>query len=69
MPVSAGGEKKKIDIAYLDTFATNQFDCILHYMVEPSGQRQPNASVKRLLLNSGLMRPLCLPPAAPPAPR
>ncbi|KAF8246286.1 transcription factor Tfb2 [Wilcoxina mikolae CBS 423.85] len=55
VPVT-GDDKKKIDIPFLDNYAANQFDCILHYMVEPSGQRQPGMGVKHLLDTSGLMR-------------
>jgi transcription initiation factor TFIIH subunit 4 len=45
-----------VSITTLDNYAANQFDCILHYMVEPSGSRQPNPGVKMLLITSGLMK-------------
>lgn len=54
VPVSTE-EKKKIQISFLDNYAAKQFDCILHYMVEPNGQQQPSPGVKHLLTTSGLM--------------
>ncbi|KAI5815602.1 transcription factor Tfb2-domain-containing protein [Pyronema omphalodes] len=55
VPVN-GEDKKKVDIPFLDKYAASQFDCILHYMVEPSGTQQPGQGVKHLLSTSGLMR-------------
>jgi len=55
IPVDTSEDKKQVTIAHLDNYAANQFDCILHYMVEPTGQRQPNQGVKILLATSGLM--------------
>jgi transcription initiation factor TFIIH subunit 4 len=56
VPVDTSQDRKKVSIATLDNYAANQFDCILHYMVEPSGPRQPNSGVKMLLVTSGLMK-------------
>jgi len=55
VPVDTSEDKKKVTITHLDNYATSQFDCILHYMVEPTGPRQPNQGVKILLATSGLM--------------
>ncbi|KAI5843623.1 transcription factor Tfb2-domain-containing protein [Tricharina praecox] len=55
VPVDTSEDKKKVTVAHLDSYAANQFDCILHYMVEPTGPRQPNQGVKMLLATSGLM--------------
>ncbi|KAL7267913.1 RNA polymerase II transcription factor B 52 kDa subunit [Rhizina undulata] len=51
----SGNEKKKVDIQFLDNYASRQFDSILHYMVGTHSDIQPSAGVIHLLKNSGLM--------------
>lgn len=48
-------DKKKIDIAFLDNYATKQWEAILHYMVGTKSDQIPGQSVIKLLLKGGLM--------------
>ncbi|KAF8473988.1 transcription factor Tfb2-domain-containing protein [Kalaharituber pfeilii] len=48
-------DKRKVDIAFLDDYATRQWEAILHYMVGTRNDVQPGSGVIQLLLKSGLM--------------
>lgn len=49
-------DKKKVDIAFLDQYATKQWEGILHYMVQIGTESvRPGEGVVRLLQTSGLM--------------
>ncbi|KAF9979764.1 RNA polymerase II transcription factor B 52 kDa subunit [Mortierella antarctica] len=48
-------DKHHVDVAFLDEFATKQWEAILHYMVGTTQGSAPCAGVMNLLLRSGLM--------------
>ncbi|KAF3934375.1 hypothetical protein ABW20_dc0100219 [Dactylellina cionopaga] len=50
-------DKNKVDIGFLDRYATDQWESILHFMVgnEVSSSRRPSEGVVRLLLHGKLM--------------
>ncbi|KAI5794428.1 transcription factor Tfb2-domain-containing protein [Peziza echinospora] len=48
-------DKRKVDIAFLDNYATKQWEAILHFMVGTRNDIQPGSGVIQLLLKSGLM--------------
>ncbi|ORX75420.1 RNA polymerase II transcription factor B subunit 2 [Basidiobolus meristosporus CBS 931.73] len=53
--LSATPDKHKVDISFLDTYATQQWEAILHYMVGTSDTKKPSKGVLNLLRRSGLM--------------
>ncbi|KAJ6262815.1 hypothetical protein Dda_1372 [Drechslerella dactyloides] len=50
-------DKKKVDVSFLDKYATEQWESILHFMVgnEVPSSRRPSEGVVRLLLHGKLM--------------
>ena len=48
-------DKRKVDLAFLDKYATKQWEAILHFMVGTRNDVQPGSGVIQLLLKSGLM--------------
>ncbi|KAF8427842.1 transcription factor Tfb2-domain-containing protein [Tirmania nivea] len=48
-------DKRKVDIPFLDSYATKQWEAILHFMVGTRNDIQPGSGVIQLLLKSGLM--------------
>ncbi len=55
VPVDTSDDKKKIDIPFLDRYASRQFEAILHFLVGQSSEVQPSGGVIHLLLTSKLM--------------
>ncbi|KAI3405922.2 TFB2 [Candida oxycetoniae] len=48
-------DKHKVDVAFLDSFATQKWESILHFMVGTEGTKAPSKSVLSLLRLGGLM--------------
>jgi len=48
-------DKRKADLPFLDSYATKQWEAILHFMVGTRNDIQPGSGVIQLLLKSGLM--------------
>ncbi|KAK6459966.1 RNA polymerase II transcription factor B subunit 2 [Scheffersomyces coipomensis] len=48
-------DKHKVDIAFLDTFASSKWETILHFMVGTESTATPSKSVLSLLRSGGLM--------------
>ncbi|CAK9437254.1 uncharacterized protein LODBEIA_P16320 [Lodderomyces beijingensis] len=53
--VSTAVDKHAVDIAFLDSFATQKWESILHFMVGTEGTQPPSKSVLSLLRLGGLM--------------
>lgn len=49
-------DKHSVDIAFLDHYATTQWEAILHYMVGTSLTKKPSRGVLNLLERSKLMQ-------------
>ncbi|KAI9248865.1 RNA polymerase II transcription factor B subunit 2 [Phascolomyces articulosus] len=50
-------DKHSVDIPFLDQYATQQWESILHYMVGTSSSKKPSRGVLNLLQRSQLMQP------------
>jgi len=48
-------DSKPRDIPFLDQYATERWECVLHYMVKSKQQEGISADAVRLLLHAGLM--------------
>ena len=48
-------DKRRVDLMFLDSYATKQWEAILHFMVGTRNDVQPGSGVIQLLLKSGLM--------------
>lgn len=55
VPVTVQDEKRKVDVAYLDAYASKKFESILHHMVGNISETKPSEGVMHLLVTSGLM--------------
>jgi transcription initiation factor TFIIH subunit 4 len=48
-------DKNHVDIAFLDAYATKQWETILHFLVGTEMPEEPGGGVLTLLMESGLM--------------
>ena len=49
-------DSKPRDIPYLDSYAMERWECVLHYMVGSQQQEGISADAVRILLHAGLMK-------------
>jgi transcription initiation factor TFIIH subunit 4 len=49
-------DSKPRDIPYLDGYAMERWECVLHYMVGSQQQEGISADAVRILLHAGLMK-------------
>lgn len=55
-------DKHKVDVSFLDKYATEQWETILHFMVGNKTEKKPSDGVIKLLVSSGLMAKSCVYP-------
>jgi transcription initiation factor TFIIH subunit 4 len=48
-------DKNHVDVAFLDAYATKQWETILHFLVGTEMPEEPGGGVLTLLMQSGLM--------------
>ncbi len=54
LPVEVDPKTK--DVAFLDSYAMERWECVLHYMVGSQQQEGISADAVRILVHAGLMR-------------
>lgn len=60
MSAQLEADAKPRDIGYLDMYAMERWECVLHYMVGSQQQEGISADAVRILLHAGLMKRLVI---------
>lgn len=56
MSAQLDADPKYRDVSYLDKYAAERWECVLHYMVGSQQQEGISADAVRILLHAGLMK-------------
>lgn len=56
MSAQLEADAKPRDVSYLDKYAMERWECVLHYMVGSQQQEGISADAVRILLHAGLMK-------------